>query len=121
MTMSDEERDEQFYRDTEAIAFPKIDDRQLALLEPLGERLVLRRGEMVFEVRIRKMTGRKMLEAVELENTATGEVRTVETPAVFSMIGADPCTRWLPPETRHDEKGFSERVPPSPNPRSGTK
>ena len=48
MRTSDEE-DEQFYRDTETIAFPKIDDRQLALLDPLGERRRLRRGEMVFK------------------------------------------------------------------------
>ena len=44
-----EEEDEQFYRDTETIAFPKIDDRQLALLDPLGRRRQLRRGEMVFK------------------------------------------------------------------------
>src|SRR6266545_5758637 len=47
--MTDEEKDEQFYRDTESIAFPKIDDRQLALLEPLGRRRTLRRGEFVFK------------------------------------------------------------------------
>ncbi len=41
--------DEQYYRDTEAAAFPKIDDRQLALLEPLGKRRVLRRGEMIYK------------------------------------------------------------------------
>ena len=39
-TANDEEADEQFYRDTEAIAFPKIDDRQLAMLEPLGKRRI---------------------------------------------------------------------------------
>src|SRR4030095_6024779 len=48
MRTNEEEQDEQFYRDTETIAFPKIDDRQLALLEPLGERRKLRRGEVVF-------------------------------------------------------------------------
>ena len=26
--------------------------------------------------------------------------------AVFSMIGAKPCTAWLPPEIERDEKGF---------------
>ncbi|HEY3663511.1 MAG TPA: FAD-dependent oxidoreductase [Chthoniobacterales bacterium] len=62
--------------------------------------------EILYQTRVRKMTGRKMLEAVELENTVTGAVRTVETPAVFSMIGADPCTRWLPSEIERDEKGF---------------
>jgi thioredoxin reductase (NADPH) len=41
-----------------------------------------------------------------LENAKTGERRTVETPAVFSMIGAAPCTEWLPPEIVRDNKGF---------------
>src|SRR5437867_5579020 len=47
--MTDEEKDEQFYRDTESIAFPKLDDHQLSLLEPLGKRRVLSRGELVFK------------------------------------------------------------------------
>jgi thioredoxin reductase (NADPH) len=55
---------------------------------------------------IRKMTGGKMLESVELENTKTGERHTVKTSAVFSMIGAKPCTDWLPPEIERDGKGF---------------
>ena len=48
----------------------------------------------------------KLLEAVELENTRTHERRTVQTCAVFSMIGAKPCTDWLPAEIERDEKGF---------------
>src|SRR6266481_3408652 len=47
--MTDEEKDEQFYRDTESIAHPKLDDRQLALLEPLGKRRTLQRGEFIFK------------------------------------------------------------------------
>jgi CRP-like cAMP-binding protein len=47
--MSEDNKDERFYRDTEAIAFPKLDDWQLALLEPLGHRRMLRRGELVFK------------------------------------------------------------------------
>src|SRR5262245_64549292 len=49
MSLTQEEQDERFYRDTEAIAFPKIDDRQLALLDPLGKREKLRRGEILFK------------------------------------------------------------------------
>jgi len=45
--MNDSETDEQFYRDTESIAFPKLDDRQLALLETLGKRRTVRRGEII--------------------------------------------------------------------------
>src|SRR5438270_1466515 len=47
--MTDESNDEQFYRDTESIAFTKINDRQLALLEPLGKRRTLQRGEFIFK------------------------------------------------------------------------
>lgn len=47
--MTDDETDEQFYRDTESIAFPKLDDTQLAMLEPLGSRRKVRRGELIFK------------------------------------------------------------------------
>jgi thioredoxin reductase (NADPH) len=52
------------------------------------------------------MSGRRKLESVELEDTRGGERRTVETPAVFSMIGALPNTAWLPREIKRDTKGF---------------
>jgi thioredoxin reductase (NADPH) len=47
--MTELDPDEQFYRDTESIAFPKLDDRQLAMLEPLGSRRKVRRGELIFK------------------------------------------------------------------------
>src|SRR4029453_12071542 len=62
--------------------------------------------EILYRTEIRKMFGDQKLEQVELENTYTGERRVVETPAVFSMIGARPCTEWLPPEILRDAKGF---------------
>ena len=62
--------------------------------------------EILYRTEIRKMLGDQRLEEVELENTKTGERRTVKTPAVFSMIGARPCTEWLPTEIERDEKGF---------------
>jgi len=62
--------------------------------------------EILYRTEIRKMFGNQRLEQVELENTKTGERRAVKTPAVFSMIGARPCTEWLPPEIERDEKGF---------------
>ncbi|HUR46290.1 MAG TPA: FAD-dependent oxidoreductase [Candidatus Saccharimonadales bacterium] len=62
--------------------------------------------EIISCTEIRKMSGGKMLESVELENIKTGERRIVKTPAVFSMIGAKPCTDWLPPEIERDPKGF---------------
>jgi thioredoxin reductase (NADPH) len=62
--------------------------------------------EILCNTEIRKMSGGKKLEQIELENTKTGERRVVRTPAVFSMIGAKPCTGWLPPEIERDDKGF---------------
>jgi thioredoxin reductase (NADPH) len=62
--------------------------------------------EILFHTQIRKMSGGRMLEEAELENTKTGERRVVRTTAIFSMIGAVPCTEWLPPEVERDEKGF---------------
>ena len=57
------------------------------------------------------MTGKVRLEEVEIENTQTGQRRTVETVAVFSMIGAKPCTTWLPPEILMDDRGFVKTGP----------
>jgi thioredoxin reductase (NADPH) len=62
--------------------------------------------EILTNTEVRQMTGGKMLEAIELENTKTHERWIVQTPAVFSMIGAKPCTSWLPAEIELDEKGF---------------
>jgi thioredoxin reductase (NADPH) len=62
--------------------------------------------ELVPSTVVRRMTGNSVLEEVELENLKTGERRQVKTPAVFSMIGATPCTEWLPPEISRDKKGF---------------
>src|SRR5437660_4254109 len=62
--------------------------------------------EILYQTEIRKMFGGKKLEQIELENTETSERRLVQTPAVFSMIGAKPCTEWLPSEIERDDKGF---------------
>ena len=67
--------------------------------------------EILCHTEIRKMTGEKRLETVELENIETHERRTVQTPAVFSMIGAKPCTSWLPPEIERDDRGFVKTGP----------
>jgi thioredoxin reductase (NADPH) len=62
--------------------------------------------EILRHTEIRRMSGGEYLESVELENVKTGESRLVKTAAVFSMIGAKPCTSWLPPEIERDEKEF---------------
>lgn len=62
--------------------------------------------EILYHTEVRQMMGDERLKSVEIVNRKTGETRTVETAAVFSMIGARPCTEWLPPEILRDEKGF---------------
>ena len=62
--------------------------------------------DILYRTEIRRMFGNQTLEEVELENTKTGERQVVRTPAVFSMIGARPCTEWLPEEIARDDRGF---------------
>jgi thioredoxin reductase (NADPH) len=62
--------------------------------------------EILYNTEIRKMSGGKKLEEIELENTKTDVHQVVRTPAVFSMVGAKPCTEWLPAEIERDDKGF---------------
>ena len=79
----------------------------IKMSEYLSRRVQVRENiEILYNTEIRKMSGGKKLEQIELENTKTGERRVVQTPAVFSMIGARPCTDWLPPEIERDAKGF---------------
>jgi thioredoxin reductase (NADPH) len=62
--------------------------------------------DILYRTEIRRMSGNQKLEEVELENTKTRERQVIPTPAVFSMIGARPCTEWLPEEIARDDKGF---------------
>jgi thioredoxin reductase (NADPH) len=67
--------------------------------------------EVLRNAEIRRMRGDGRLGAVEIVNSQTGEKRTVETPAVFSFIGAVPRTDWLPPEIERDARGFVQTGP----------
>jgi thioredoxin reductase (NADPH) len=62
--------------------------------------------ELLRNTVIRQMVGNGHLEAVEIASNQNGQQRTVETPAVFSFIGATPRTDWLPSEIERDAKGF---------------
>ncbi len=62
--------------------------------------------ELLTNTTIRRMSGDGHLGSVEIVNQRTGQDRTVETPAVFSFIGAVPRTDWLPPEIERDARGF---------------
>jgi thioredoxin reductase (NADPH) len=62
--------------------------------------------ELLCNTTIRRMVGNGHLQAIEVVDSRDGSQRTVETPAVFSFIGATPRTDWLPPEIERDAKGF---------------
>ncbi len=62
--------------------------------------------EICYSTEVRRMSGGDRLESVEIENTEIQERRVIHTPAVFSMIGAKPCTDWVPKEIERDEKEF---------------
>ena len=50
--------------------------------------------------------GQGVLDYIDVEDLATGEVRRSEVSGVFLLIGADPHTAWLPPQVDCDSKGF---------------
>jgi thioredoxin reductase (NADPH) len=62
--------------------------------------------EVLTHTQIKEMRGDGLLEAVMIENTQTGERRTLDAHAIFSFIGAVPRTGWLPAEIETDAKGF---------------
>lgn len=67
--------------------------------------------EVLLNTEVRRMLGDIRLRMVELVNTKTGETRTLQTPALFSFIGAVARTDWLPPEIEKDGKGFIRTGP----------
>jgi thioredoxin reductase (NADPH) len=88
------------------------DDLSKSMSSYLSHRVEMKSNiEILQHTIIRKMIGKTHLEAVELENTVTHELRMVENPAIISMIGAKPNTAWLPPEIERDEKGFIKTGP----------
>jgi thioredoxin reductase (NADPH) len=67
--------------------------------------------EIVCNATIQRMRGDGHLAVVEIVNHKTRAERMVETPAVFSFIGAVPRTDWLPAEIERDAKGFVQTGP----------
>jgi thioredoxin reductase (NADPH) len=62
--------------------------------------------EVLLRTTVRRLSGDRCLRAVEVADERTGQTRTLETPALFSFIGAVPRTDWLPPEIDRDAKSF---------------
>lgn len=72
--------------------------------------------ELLRNTEVRRMSGDRYLTSTEVVNNKTGEVRTLETAALFSFIGAVPWTEWLPPEIERDAKGFVRTGPATQSP-----
>jgi thioredoxin reductase (NADPH) len=62
--------------------------------------------EVLYNTTIQRMRGDDHLSVVDLLDSKTGQERTVDTPAVFSFIGAVPRTEWVPLEIERDAQGF---------------
>ena len=83
------------------------DDIRRTMSSYLADRIDAAKNITVhYTTQIRAMHGTARLERVDIENTTTGEKRTIATPAVFTFIGAVPRTDWLPPQIATDPKGF---------------
>lgn len=67
--------------------------------------------EILTNTEITNVFGNSHLEAAEIRNSSTGRTLRVETPAIFTFIGARPHTEWLPREVETDEKGFIKTGP----------
>lgn len=83
------------------------DDMRATMSSYLADRIDAAHNiEVLYTTQIRAMEGSARLERIEVENTTTGERRTIITPAVFTFIGAVPHTSWLPKQIDKDSKGF---------------
>lgn len=62
--------------------------------------------EVLRRTAVHALLGDGHLGAVQLRQLDSGEVHEVQTPALFSFIGAVPRTDWLPAAIQKDENGF---------------
>jgi len=67
--------------------------------------------EVMLHTNVRRMFGSRSLTAVELVDSETGEIRRIESPALFSFIGAVPRTDWLSKAIETDAWGFIRTGP----------
>jgi thioredoxin reductase (NADPH) len=83
------------------------DELNASMSSYLAERIEAAENvEVRYHSKVRRLIGDERLEAVEIEDTETGKCDTIQTPAVFSFIGAVPCTQWLSAQIETDNNGF---------------
>ena len=89
--MTETDQDEQFLIDSKGIAFPKLTYRQLALLEPLGKRRTLNKGEYLYKTGHREFGMTVVLTgAMEVIERCDGREHVISTkepvPAVYRHL-----------------------------------
>lgn len=62
--------------------------------------------ELLCHTEITQIRGDDCLHSIEISNRKTGERRSINVTAVFTLIGSVPRTDWLPQEIETDDKGF---------------
>jgi thioredoxin reductase (NADPH) len=65
-----------------------------------------KRVDVLLHTEARELIGADELAGVVVEDTLTGERRTLETSALFVFIGAYPCTGWLSGVLELDRSGY---------------
>src|SRR5213078_2170617 len=60
----------------------------------------------LFRTEVVAAHGSSSLEAIDVRNSETGEVRRLDSGGLFLFIGADAETGWLPPEIALDRRGY---------------
>jgi thioredoxin reductase (NADPH) len=61
---------------------------------------------VVYRTEVVRAVGTNSLEAIDVENSETGETGRLESGGLFLFIGADAETDWLPPEIALDPRGY---------------
>ncbi len=67
--------------------------------------------EVLLNSTVVRMGGDGRLASIDVVDGVTGEKRTIETPALFSFIGATPHTDWLPSVIERDARHFVRTGP----------
>ena len=62
--------------------------------------------EVMLHTEVRELVGDRTLEALVVEDSPSGERRTISARALFVFIGAEPHTRWLGDQLALDRRGF---------------
>src|SRR5207245_4457487 len=79
---------EQFYRDTERIAFPALSDEQLATLDSLGTRRRVRRGEIIYKAGQRDVPFNLVLSGeLEVFESRDGDEQILATAGSRGFVG----------------------------------